>query len=315
VRFIRYLGLAYRASGRTLPIMDALAFHPYPNPSSGDDPLTKGYQWPNAGVPNLDRIKQAVWDAFGGTGQPTFAETGARRVFGVALPPPLSFVLDETGWQAAIPAGSRAAYTGFENSKTVSETTQARIYGSLIRLVECDPAVASLDFFHLIDESGLAGFQSGLVRADGSLRPSYDAVKDTIATTGGRCVRRSATWRHETSVDGATASFSARVGARLGFRVTATEGASFRAGIFHVRGKRGLFSRERPWIEAALAGTRSPGGLVARAAGAVRAYWPNDVQFGAPTLAPGLYLYAVRLAAETNPARTTVLVGTPFRVR
>jgi hypothetical protein len=54
---------------------------------------------------------------------------------------------------------------------------------------------------------------------------------------------------------------------------------------------------------------------VARAAGAVRAYWPNDVQFGSQTLAPGLYLYAVRLAAETNPARTAVLVGKPFRVR
>jgi len=49
--------------------------------------------------------------------------------------------------------------------------------------------------------------------------------------------------------------------------------------------------------------------------GGVKAYWPNDVRFGAQTLAPGLYLYAVRLAAETNPARTTVLVGKPFRVR
>jgi hypothetical protein len=160
VRFIRYLGAAYRASGRTLPIMDALAFHPYPNPSSADDPLTKGYQWPNAGVPNLDRIEQAVWDAFEGTGQPTFAEGGARRLFEVAAPP-LSFVLDETGWQAAIPSTSRAAYTGFENSKTVSETTQARIYGSLIRLVECDPAVSSLNFFHLIDESGSPASRAG----------------------------------------------------------------------------------------------------------------------------------------------------------
>jgi hypothetical protein len=160
VRFIRYLGAAYCASGRMLPIMDALAFHPYPNPSSADDPLTKGYQWPNAGVPNLDRIEQAVWDAFEGTGQPTFAEGGARRLFEVAAPP-LSFVLDETGWQAAIPSTSRAAYTGFENSKTVSETTQARIYGSLIRLVECDPAVSSLNFFHLIDESGSPASRAG----------------------------------------------------------------------------------------------------------------------------------------------------------
>src|SRR3989440_116685 len=93
VRFIRDLGAAYRASGRTRPIMDELAFHPYPNPSSADDPLTKGYRWPNAGVPNLGRIKQAVWDAFDGTAQPTFAEPGAR-LFAEPKASPLTLVLD-----------------------------------------------------------------------------------------------------------------------------------------------------------------------------------------------------------------------------
>src|SRR5206468_1560586 len=117
------------------------------------------------------------------------------------------------------------------------------------------------------------------------------------------------------SVDGAAASFSAPAsgGVRFGFRVTADEGASFRAGIFRVSGKRGLSSRSREWpgIEAALAASRSSAGLVARATGGVRAYWPNDVRFGAQTLWPGFYLYAVRLVAETNPARTAVLVGKP----
>jgi len=130
VRFIRELGAAYRASGRTRPIMDQLAFHPYPNPSSADDPLTKGYQWPNAGVPNLGRIKQAFWDAFNGTGQPTFAEAGAPSRSLAAFAAPVTFVLDETGWQTAISSSSRAAYTGLENSKTVSEATQAGDYRS-----------------------------------------------------------------------------------------------------------------------------------------------------------------------------------------
>jgi len=144
VRFIRDLGAAYRASGRLRPIMDEPAFHPYPNPSSANDPLSKGYQWPNAGVPNLDRIKQAFWDAFNGTAQPTFAEAGGARSLAALVPPPTDLVLDETGWQTSIPAESRTAYTGVENSKTVSEATQARIYGDLIRLVACDPDVASL---------------------------------------------------------------------------------------------------------------------------------------------------------------------------
>jgi hypothetical protein len=46
----------------------------------------------------------------------------------------------------------------------------------------------------------------------------------------------------------------------------------------------------------------------------VRAYWPSRVAFGARALAPGWYVYAVRLAASMNPSRTALLVGTPFRV-
>ena len=74
VRFINAVGAAYRASGRSLPIMDNVALHPYPNVNT--DAPEKGYSWPNAGVPNLDRAQQAFWDAFNGTAQPTFKETG-----------------------------------------------------------------------------------------------------------------------------------------------------------------------------------------------------------------------------------------------
>src|ERR687888_414517 len=205
VRFIHDLGVAYRASGRPRPIMDELAFHPYPNPSSGNDPLLKGYQWPNAGVPNFARIKQAVWDAFARTAQPTFAEAGGLFAMLGPTAPPLTLFLDETGWQASIPAGEQDAYTGRENSKTVSEATQARIYGDLVRFVECDPSVTALDLFHLVDESDLDRFQSGLVRADGTHRPSYDAVKSAIAETGGLCSGAETWWRHSATVAGATA--------------------------------------------------------------------------------------------------------------
>src|SRR5256885_1561480 len=70
VRFLHDLGVAYRNSGRVKPLMDQLAFHPYPARNT-DLPQT-GYTWPNAGLPNLNRIKQAVWDAFNGTAQPIF---------------------------------------------------------------------------------------------------------------------------------------------------------------------------------------------------------------------------------------------------
>jgi hypothetical protein len=314
VRFIHDLGVAYRASGRPRPIMDELAFHPYPNPSSGNDPLLKGYQWPNAGVPNFARIKQAVWDAFAGTGQPTFAEPGELFTApGLAAPPPLTLFLDETGWQAKIPPSERSAYTGRENSKTVSEATQARIYGDLVRFVECDPSVTALDLFHLVDESDLDRFQSGLVRADGTHRPSYDAVKDAIAETGGLCSGLETSWRHTTTVAGAAAAFGAAERRRFGFGVSAKETAGFRAGIFRAAGRR-LSESDRGAMAAALGGSGPAAGLVSRASGVVRAYWPSPVIFPARSLAPGWYVYAVRFAASMNPSRTALLVGSPFRI-
>ncbi|HYZ79195.1 MAG TPA: hypothetical protein VE596_17650 [Gaiellaceae bacterium] len=319
VRFIHDLGVAYRASGRTRPIMDELAFHPYPNPSSANDPLLKGYQWPNAGVPNFARIKQAVWDALAGTAQPTFAEGGGGSplLAAPAVPPPLTLVLDETGWQARIPASARSAYTGRESSQTVDEATQARIYGDLVRFVECDPAVTALNLFHLVDESDLDRFQTGLIRADSSRRPSYDAVKDAIAETAGVCSGAPVVWRHSTAVAGSAASFGRRRsgGVRSGFGITAKEAARFRAGIFRVRGGRGVVEGDRSWIGDALASNAPRPGLVSRSSGSVRAYSTRDVTFRPRSLAPGWYVYAVRLAASMNPARTSVLVGSPFRVR
>ena len=314
VRFIHDLGVAYRASGRTRPIMDALAFHPYPNPSSGDDPLLEGYQWPNAGVPNLARIKQAVWDAFAGTAQPTFAEAGWSLAPGAPSAPPLTLFLDETGWQAAIPPGERSAYSGRENSKTVSEATQARIYGDLVRFVECDSSVTTLNLFHLVDESDLDRFQTGLVRADGTHRASYDTVKGAIAETGGLCSGVQSWWQHSTTVTGAAADFEAGRGrGRFGFGVGAEEAAGYSAGVFRVGGRR-LAAGNRGAIGAALASRGPAASLVARASGVVRAYWSSRVAFPARALAPGWYVYAVRLAASMNPSRTALLVRTPFRV-
>jgi hypothetical protein len=162
---------------------------------------------------------------------------GSGLVSPTAAPaaPPLTLFLDETGWQATILPSERSAYSGRENSKTVSEATQARIYGDLVRFVECDPSVTALDLFHLVDESDLDRFQSGLVRADGTHRASYDAVKSAIAETGGLCTGVQAWWRHSTTVAGAAVQLGAAHGrGRFGFGVRAEETAGFSAGIFRV---------------------------------------------------------------------------------
>ena len=163
VRFLRALGAWYRRSGRTKPLMDAFSFHPYPNEAT--DPLERGYQWPNAGFPNLDRMKQALWDAFNGTAQPTTVDG-------------LKLHLDEVGWQ--VDTAGRLAYSGLENVPVTDEITQAAIYGQLIREAACDPDVASLSFFGFRDDGLRTGFQAGLERADGSARPSAAAVSAAI---------------------------------------------------------------------------------------------------------------------------------------
>jgi hypothetical protein len=197
VRFINGLGKAYRRARRTRPIMDELGFHPYPDRDT--DPLLKGYRWPNAGVPNLDRIKQAFWDAFRGTAQPTFGEGRSRGR--------IAFRLDELGWQVGVMSSSASAYHGSESVRTTTESRQSGIYGQAIRYLACDATVRSVLFFLLRDEADLERWQAGLVRADNSRRPSFEAVKAGIAQSGGRCTGRLRSWRHSTTVSGAKVRF------------------------------------------------------------------------------------------------------------
>src|SRR5207237_7499007 len=147
-------------------------------------------------LPNLERLKQAVWDAFNGTAQPTFDETPYHDSFA----PPLRLQLDELGWQVVIPPALAGLYYGTETMPTIDEATQAQYYADSITMAECDPAVDSLNFFLLVDEPDLTRWQSGLERIDGSHRPSYDAVKQAIAQTHGNCQQRMTTWRHTATV-------------------------------------------------------------------------------------------------------------------
>jgi hypothetical protein len=287
VRFIQTLGAAYYASGRTRPIMDALAYHPYP--ASSTDSIAKGLPWPNAGVANLDRIKQAVWDAFHGTAQPTF-EGG------------LGLVVSEIGWQVGVVAPAASVYYGSENVATTDEATQAAIYGELVRRLSCDPTVTDLLFLHLVDERDLSGFQSGLERADGSRRPSYDAVKQAIAETQGRCLGKRATWRHVTRVVGGTVTFTGQAAT-----ARADEGAAYASAYVRVFPKR---RPNRTAIDRALTS-----GELEAAEGTVRAGWSIPVRRPARPTRHGLYVLAVSLRAETNGERRSLFLSRPFRVR
>jgi hypothetical protein len=303
VRFLHDLGVAYRASGRVRPLMDELAYHPYP--AKNTDAADVGYPWPNAGLVNLDRLKQAVWDAFNGTAQPTFEETPYD-----SFAPPLRLQLDELGWQVAIPPPLAGLYYGTETIPSVDEVTQAQNYVQAMSLAECDPAVASLNFFLLVDEPDLSRWQSGLERIDGTHRPSYDAVKQTIAQTHGDCQGTPAVWRHSTQVYLPFARWGNLKHARplrttrWSFVAGAREEATFRAGIFKAGTSRKAIAR-------ALAGRR-PKPLLS-ASGMIKAK-NRVVVFPARRLKRGRYIFAIRLQATMNPARTTQLVSRAFRV-
>jgi hypothetical protein len=293
LRFIAGLGAAYRASHRTKPIMDVFGFHPYPR--SNRDPLERGLEWPDAGFANIDRIKQAFWDAFAGTRQPT-VEQG------------LHISIDEVGWQTAIPLASQEAYTGAETVAVTSDRAQANVYRSLIARAKCDPTISDVLFMPFVDENDLAGFQSGLERADGTKRPSYGVVRDALeagTACGGKLVR----WQHRVGVAGARAFFGptttrARVQRSWGFRIRAAEDTTWTASVVAVEGRRQLTAKAALAVRPVL-----------HAKGVSHAGWTPRVVFPLRRLPAGRYAYVVVLHAALAPQRTTTLVGKTFSVR
>jgi hypothetical protein len=302
VRFISDLGKAYRASGRKKPLMDELAFHPYP--AVNTDPPSVGDKWPNAGLPNLARIKQAIWDAFHGTAQPTFAE-GGRQSFSAKL----TFDLDEIGWQVGVLPTLASLYTGTEPTPTIDEPTQALYYTDVITTAECDQNVKMLSFFLLEDEPLLTRWQSGLERVDGSHRPSYDAVKQTLAQTHGNCLGEPLVWSHTAQVISPFVGW--RVRGRVKRRRTswhfsagADEEVTYRAGIFKARTSRRSISRSLS------SGRPKP---VLSTKGKINAR-TMSLGFPARRLKPGRYVFAIRMAATMNRARTSLYVSRAFTV-
>jgi hypothetical protein len=312
-RCIRDLGRVYRRSRRTKPIMDELSFHPHPKAAS--DPLEAGWPWPNAGIPNLPRIKQAFWDAFHGTGQPTFEEAGMPR--GPARN--LKVRLNEVGWQVAIPDASRSAYFGRESVVTTDEGTQAAIYGNLIPLMACDPSVKSVLFFNLVDEADLDRWQSGLMRADWTRRPSYAIVKGSIAAQQTRCSRAKVKWRHEVRPVRVRLSFANGSRPRSAknkvwaFVAGSEEGTLLTAGLFRVKrpGKLGAAARRR--ISRALLTGRVRGAAL-KTSGKLVGGWDKVVSLPSKRLKPGYYVYAARIVAELNLARRATYFGKGFAV-
>ena len=176
-RFIREWGAAYAASGRTLPVMDGLSFHPYGENSS--TPVDKPPTDPDhLALTDQDKLVRLLGQAFDGTGQ-----------VGSGMP----ILYDEYGIESVVPAEKAALYYGTEPQTTrpVDEATQAAGYAQALRLAYCQSNVAGILLFHSTDEPDLGGWQSGLSYPDGTPKASLGVVRDTIDAiaggTAGKC--------------------------------------------------------------------------------------------------------------------------------
>jgi hypothetical protein len=158
--FIHDLGQAYRDSGRTTPVMDGFAFHPYEDNSSVA-PLVGTH-------PNSTTIALADYDKL-------VASLGEAFPEGYSMP----IWYDEFGVESQIPPANQALYTSVEpaTTKPVPEATQAAYYRQAVQLAYCQPNVRGLFLFHSVDEKDLTAWQSGVYYADGTPKSSLPAVK------------------------------------------------------------------------------------------------------------------------------------------
>jgi hypothetical protein len=178
--FIEAMGRAYRQSGRARPIADTFGHNAYGESSS--EPPWARHAGTSIDQGDLDRLLAVLSGAFAGTGQPLPGE-GRTTVWYL-----------EGGFETEIPASKRASYLGRAGIAPVVPALdalagrasavvrdQATQLHDALELAYCQPAVGAFFNFQLVDDHHLAGWQSGLLWADGTKKPSYDTVRETIA--------------------------------------------------------------------------------------------------------------------------------------
>jgi hypothetical protein len=167
-RFIEDLGAAYKASGRSRPVMDAFSVHPYMR-TSELRPTDTHTASTTITIGDYSKLASLLSHAFAGTPQR-----------GRGLP----IYYTEFGVQTRVPAGHRGAYSDLGSpsaADAVDPKTQARYYREALELAACQPTVKGLFVFHTFDETDLAGWQSGLYYADQKPKPSLPDFRRAAA--------------------------------------------------------------------------------------------------------------------------------------
>jgi hypothetical protein len=167
--FLLRIGSAYRASGRTRPILDSFGHNVYPE-SSAEPPSAVHTGSPSIDQGDYARLLDVLAQAFGGTAQPLPGQ-GRTTVWYL-----------EDGYQSSVPRSLAHVYGGRENERApVSPEAQAQNLRAAVELAYCQPFVGAFFNFELLDERRLVGWQSGLLYANGVRKPAYEAYKQAIA--------------------------------------------------------------------------------------------------------------------------------------
>ena len=206
-----------RRDGRTAPLFDTFRYDAYPE-ASNESPFAVHSGSTSIDEGDYVQLMQILTDTFTGTGQPVpgsgVTTPGSVPPGGLSStqlqplpvsskrrnPPPPVVVPDgpvtiwylEDGFETIVPIRKRGAYTGRETNTLL---VPALLYGratsnfssdqssqlrDALELAYCQSAVGAFFNFQLTDESALSGWQSGLLWADGTPKPSYRIVKQAV---------------------------------------------------------------------------------------------------------------------------------------
>jgi hypothetical protein len=183
--FVRGLGAAYRAGGRQVKIFDTFGQNVY-GLTSAERPWRAHARSGLVSQGDYPRLIEALNDAFQGTRQPLPGQGGVTIWY------------LEHGFQTEVFQSKAAWYEGKENASnlilSLSLTTdparpadtspapdQATQLTDALFLAYCQPGVGAFFNFMLADETSLAGWQSGLLWADWTRKPSFPAFEAAIA--------------------------------------------------------------------------------------------------------------------------------------
>jgi hypothetical protein len=179
LEFIRRMGAVYRSSGRTKPIVDTFGHNPYPFFASERPNITheNGY----VGQGDYEALLRTIQVSFSNTLQPLPGDRGVTIWY------------LENGFQTRTPFPlRRGLYLGFENAlalvpafapaPVVDQEDQLR---TAFTLAYChQPLVGAFFNFQLADERRLAGWQSGLLWANWTPKPSYAPLREMMGQIG-----------------------------------------------------------------------------------------------------------------------------------